>query len=82
MELKKAVYRAKEQNGIPPGVEILKKESKLEIEEIENGFLLTKNAEIQYVDKNGDIQWIYPCKKYFSKTNPLSIKEELILNKF
>lgn len=81
MELNRATFKSKEDNKIPSG-EILKKETRLEVEEIENGFLVVKSAEVKYIDENGNIQWHYPCKKYFSKTNPLKIEEKSLADKF
>ena len=82
MELSRATFRSKEENKVPSGCEIIKKETRLEVEEIENGFLITKRAEIKYLDKKGEPLWCYPCKKYFCKTNPLKIEEKSLAEKF
>ena len=82
MELSKAVFKSKEENKIPSESKIIKKDIRLEVEEIENGFLLTKSAEVKYLDKKGEIQWCYPSKKYFCKTNPLKIEEKSLAEKF
>ena len=82
MELSRATFRSKEENKVPSGWEIVKKETRLEVEEIENGFLVVKSADIKYLDENGNTQWCYPCKKYFSKTNPLKIEEKSLADKF
>jgi hypothetical protein len=37
------------------------------VEQIENGFLITKNKE--WKDKKSE--WHYECKKYYSEKNPL-----------
>ncbi len=82
MELSRATFRSKEENKVPSGCKILKKETRLEVEEIENGFLVVKSADVKYLDENGNTQWCYPCKKYFSKTNPLKIEEKSLADKF
>ena len=82
MELSRATFRSKEENKVPSGCEIVKKETRLEVEEIENGFLVVKSADIKYLDENGNTQWCYPCKKYFSNTNPLKIEEKSLADKF
>ena len=82
MELKEAIYKQKEETYSPKNAEIIKKETRLTVEEIENGFLVIKSAEIKYVDENGNTQWLYPSKKYFSKTNPLKIEEKSLAEKF
>ena len=82
MELSRATFRSKEENKVPSGCEIIKKETRLEVEEIENGFLVVKSADVKYLDENGNTQWCSPCKKYFSKTNPLKIEEKSLADKF
>lgn len=82
MELNEAVFKSKEENEIPSESKIIKKDVRLEVEEIENGFLITKRAEIKYLDKRGETKWCYPCKKYFCKTNPLKIEEKSLAEKF
>jgi len=82
MRLDKATYKSKEESKIPSSCEILKKEYRIEVEEIENGFLIIKSAEIKYVNEDGNTDWCYPCKKYFSKTNPLKIEEKSLAEQF
>jgi len=81
MELSTAIFKSKEESSVPSGTEILKKETRIEVEEIENGFLVIKSADIKYLDENGNTQWCYPHKKYFSKTNPLKIEEKSLADK-
>lgn len=62
-----------EGKGVPEGAEILKKETRVRVEKIENGYILTKNIEYKYqIDDRTD--WAYVDKKFFSKTDPLQIK--------
>ena len=82
MELNKATFKSKEENNIPSESKIIKKDVQLEVEEIENGFLITKRVEVKYFDEEGNTQWCYPCKKYFCKTNPLKIEEKSLAEKF
>ena len=82
MELNEAVFKSKEENEIPSESKIIKKDVRLEVEEIENGFLVVKSADVKYLDENGNTQYCYPCKKYFSKTNPLKIEEKSLADKF
>lgn len=60
---------------IPSGAKIIGKDVRIEIEEIENGFLITKNYEIKYKIKD-NIDWCYCTKKYYSKEDPLQINTE------
>lgn len=59
--------------GIPEGAEILKKDTRVSVEEIENGFIVCKTSDIKYqIEERTD--WAYITKKYYSKKNPLEIK--------
>lgn len=79
-KLKEATYVEKNNEKVPKGAEILKKSTTLKVEEIENGFLLTKSSEIKY--KQGEsTDWMYIDKKYFSKDNPLEVDMEAIEEK-
>lgn len=65
---------------IPAGAEIVKNDVRVDIEEIENGFLIVKNFDVEYIlkgkDGGGNKQYAYYSKKWFSETNPLSINTE------
>lgn len=70
--LKSAEYREKDKTTIPIDAKILKKSTRISVEEIENGFILVKSIEVEYeVDEEN--HWKEISKKYFSKTNPLDI---------
>lgn len=59
----------------PAGANILSKEVRTSVEEIENGFILSRNYDIRYKAKGStETQYTYYTKKYFSKTNPVTIK--------
>lgn len=61
--------------GVPKGAEILKTETRVTVEEIENGFIITKSVETKYRIKESEhSDWDYNTKKYYSKTDPLEIK--------
>ncbi len=49
-----------------------KKEERVSVEEIENGFLITKS--IQHENKKGE--WKFDTKKWYSKTNPLEFAKD------
>lgn len=57
---------------VPKGAEILKNDVRVDVEEIENGFLIVKNYDIKYTVK-GESGYAYYSKKWFSETNPLAI---------
>lgn len=69
----------KELPRLPKGAKILNKSERVEVEEIENGFILSKNCEIKYEYASGTDQevrtdWLYYTRKWFSKTDPLQVK--------
>lgn len=65
--------RVKENKSIPKGAKIIDKTVRTETEEIENGYLISKNFDITY-EKDGNRGYSYYTKKWFSKTDPLEIK--------
>ncbi len=70
--LSRATFKQKEVDNIPKNAKILSKEVSVTIEEIENGFLVSKSTDIKYeVDKR--TEYCYHTKKYFAKENPLDI---------
>jgi hypothetical protein len=63
----------KEDKEPPAGAKILSKSVTTSTEQIENGWLISKNFDISYEIK-GDKRWTYYSKKWYSKTDPLDIK--------
>lgn len=73
--LSRASFKKKEVDNIPKGAKTLSKDVSISVEEIENGFLVSKTIEVKYsVDNRTDYSYI--TKKYFSKENPLEIDME------
>ena len=71
-KLSRATFKQKEVNNIPKGVKILSKDVSVTVEEIENGYLVSKSTEVKYeYEKKTD--YSYNTKKYYSKENPLDI---------
>lgn len=71
-KLTSASFKQKEIDNIPKGAKILAKDTRISVEEIENGFLICKTMEVKYeYDRRTDYSYI--TKKYFSKENPLEI---------
>lgn len=62
---------------IPKGAKILGKDVSTGVEEIENGFIITKRTEIKFSYKPPDsserIEYSCQTKKWFSKEDPLTI---------
>lgn len=79
MDLTRATFKKKEIDTIPVGAKILSKDVTMNVEEIENGYLLCKCIEIKYeYDKRTD--YSYTTKKWFSTENPISINTDAILD--
>lgn len=70
--LSRATFKQKEIDNIPKGAKILSKDVSITVEEIENGFLVSKSSEVKYeYEKRTD--YCYYTKKFFAKENPLDI---------
>ena len=68
-------YESKRERKIPKGAEILNKSSNIRVKEIENGFLICKSIEIEYmVDDRRD--WMHTEKQWYSKENPLKVDKQ------
>lgn len=65
----------REQQKVPAGAEIISKTERIQVEEIENGFILRKTKDIQYKAMGSEhSDYIYVEKKWYSKENPMSVK--------
>ncbi len=68
---------SKENRIIPADSTIIKKDISVRVEEIENGFLVTKTYDIKYKPKGSEhSDYMYFDKKYYSEKNPLEINPE------
>jgi len=80
-KIKNASYEGKSDFKLPEGAKIIKKDYSIRVEEIENGFIVSKNYDIKYV-LGDESNYEYFTKKWYAKENPLSIdtgEEELSL---
>lgn len=75
-ELTNIQVKGKTSFKLPKGGKILKKQADLRIEEIENGFLLRKEFEIKWMDKEGQQHWEHFSRTWFSEKNPVQINEK------
>jgi len=64
------------QKEVPKGAKIVDKTVRTEIEEVENGWLISKNYDVTYEKpgKEGGREYAYFTKKWYSKEDPLEIK--------
>ena len=60
---------------LPTGGEIVKNDKRMRVEEIENGFLICNSYEIKWRDAEGESHYEYFDKKWYSKDNPVTIKQ-------
>jgi hypothetical protein len=71
--IKKDVKK-EEVKPIPKGAIILSQNVTTDVEQIENGYLITKRTETKYkVKSDGYADWSYETKKWYSKEDPLKI---------
>lgn len=68
---------------VPEGATILKKDVSVSVEEIENGFIISKSFDIKYSKSDDDCDdcgngtgYAYYTLKWYSEDNPLSINTE------
>lgn len=76
--IKSATLEPKKTFKLPEGAEIVKKEVRITVEEIENGFLLRKFYDIKWKtgdDEDSRTDYDYFTKVWFSKENPITYKE-------
>jgi len=60
---------------LPEGGEIIKNDKRMRVEEIENGYLICNSYEIKWRDSEGESHYEYFDKKWYSKENPITIKQ-------
>lgn len=71
-------FEGKDKSKLPEGATVIKKEVRINVKEIENGFILRKSYDIKYtLGKNTD--WLYYTKEVYSEDNPIQIKEDKML---
>jgi hypothetical protein len=70
--LEKATFKQKEIDNIPKNAKILSKSVSVTVEEIENGFLISKSTDVKY-EREENTEYSYTTKRYYSKENPLEI---------
>jgi hypothetical protein len=64
----------KKDKEVPAGADIVSSNITTETEEIENGWLITKRYDVTYRAKGSEhTDYAYFNKKWFSKTDPLTI---------
>lgn len=63
---------------IPKGATILKDDISVNVEQIENGFLICKSHDVKYQEpgSSGNSGYCYYTEKWYSEKNPLSIDTE------
>lgn len=68
---------ATEKKEIPSGAIIINKNEDVRVEQIENGFLITKTSDIKYqTKKGGGTEYAYITRKWFSEEDPLTISSD------
>lgn len=57
----------------PKGAKITRQSIRTETEEIENGFITSKNYDGSWEDSKGNSHYFYFSKKWYTKEDPLTI---------
>lgn len=66
--------RQEKQKKVPKGAEILSKEIRTSVKEIENGFIVSKNYDVTFKEDGKDhSDYAYWTDEYYSETDPLTI---------
>lgn len=79
-KLKSASFEPKKVLKLPKGAEIIYKEIRFTVEEIENGYIIRKSCDIKWKSKDdNETKYDYITKSWYSEKNPLSIDESLSL---
>ena len=73
--LKEASFESKKEVTIPADAQITKKSYRMNVEEIENGFILSKSWDIEYVNAAGESKYEYFTQRWHTKDNPMTVKE-------
>lgn len=74
-------FEGKDKSKLPEGASVIKKEVRINVKEIENGFILRKSFDIKYtLGENTD--WLYYTKEVYSEENPIQIKEDKMLAEY
>lgn len=79
--LSRATFKTKDSSKMPKGAKILSRDTSITVEEIENGFIITKSTDVKY-EHNKETEMEYQMKRYFSRTNPLEVDMEKIEDKY
>ena len=78
-KLKSASFEPKKVLKLPKGAEIISKEVKFTVEEIENGYIIRKSYDIKWKKDDDGTNYDYITKSWYSEKNPISIDEDLTL---
>lgn len=68
--------KGKKETKLPPASSIISRSDRVEVEEIENGYLITKSSDIEYKVKDGATSWMYITKRWYSKDEPMFFKDK------
>lgn len=72
--IKKNVTTKEENKPVPKGAIIMNTTTTTDVEEIENGYLITKTTETKWkADPKAYSDYTYETKKWYSKEDPLTI---------
>ena len=81
LSMEEVSFKSKEKNSLPKGAIVKRKDVRITVEEIENGFIVSKSFDISYTigDKN---DYLYYTKKAYFKENPIKIEDNKMLAEY
>ncbi len=75
--MNRITFSKREKKSLPKGAKELKRIVGISVEEISNGFIISKSYDIKYM-LNGQTDYLYYTEKSYSTVNPISIKDPLV----
>lgn len=66
---------------LPKGAKIIKKETRINTKKIMNGYITSKNYDIEY-ELNSENKYKYYTEEWYTKTDPLTFNDKALADKF
>lgn len=73
--LSETTVKTKNNFKLPKGATVIQKTERMYIEEIENGYLISKSYELKWQDVEGETHWENFDKKWYSEESPVTVVE-------
>ena len=74
-------FEGKDKTKLPAGATVIKKDCRITVKEIENGFIVRKSYDIKY-SLGDNTDYLYYTKEVYAEENPIQIKEDKMLAEY